>query len=85
MEWGSGLSLSLLWMVRVSRQGPAGQHSLCWYNSWDISSCLIFSITEGCFSSRRIREVLALAVVKKAANMSSIADSWERNENDKFE
>lgn len=30
--------------------------------------------------------MLALAVVKKAANMSSIADSWERNENenDKF-
>lgn len=29
--------------------------------------------------------MLALAVVKKAANMSSIADSWERNENYKFE
>jgi len=29
--------------------------------------------------------VLALAVVKKAANMSSIADSWERKEGDKFE
>lgn len=85
MEWKSGFSLSLLWTVRVPRQDPAGQHSHCRYNSWDISSCLIFSITEGCLSSRRIREVLALAVVKKAANMSSIADSWERNENDKFE
>lgn len=29
--------------------------------------------------------MLALAVVKKAANMSSIADSWERKEGDKFE
>lgn len=29
--------------------------------------------------------MLALAVVKKAANMSSIADSWERKEGAKFE
>lgn len=28
--------------------------------------------------------MLALAVVKKAANMSSIADSWERKEGVKF-
>lgn len=83
--WRSGFSLSLLWVVRVSGQGPAGQRSHCWYSSWDISSCLIFSVTEGCFSSRRIREVLALAVVKKAANMSSIADSWERKQGAKFE
>lgn len=82
----SGLLLSLPWVVRVSRQCFTGQLSHCWYISLDSSSCLIFSITEGCFSSRRIREVLALAVVKKAANMSSIADSWERKECfDKFE